>query len=433
MTGDGAMKIILLLLLLLVTIPAQAQQSVGFYLTSPLSVSAGRDSKFLSGLAERDDTVFLVLPPTFSFIKLLPRGEFSLSYQPEFELFAENRDLNAWNHLGGVHLTYHITRRLTLITGDVFLATEDPSRRLADSFFLLPRTTYRENALFFNLDYELTPLTTLTFRFDNTITNISLPGGARTGLFDQVGNSFTAGVARRLTPRQRLRATYSFLKFTPLDADDELLRTVASLTRPTHNVAVSYTFDYNPGLSFRVASGIIRAGDISYLISAEVEKRISLLRFTASYDRYLSFFRGPRPRLAVPGDSQLASGLLPNTLFQALRVTLRGQLTSRVGIEFRALGSRNSSELTERDIESLLGRLRLDYRLSDRLVAFANFEFYGQNVNELVGIPMARKRFFGGIEIVLSRSPNPLEVPRRRQGEPAPAGEEVGALNYREE
>lgn len=427
------MRIRLLILALLVAIPAQAQQSAGFYLTSPLGVSAGRDSKFLSGFEERDDTVFMILPPTFSFIKLVPRGEFSLSYQPEFELFAENRDLNAWNHLGGVHFTYRIAPRLKLMAGDVFLATEDPTRWLADSFFLLPRTTYRENALFFNLDYELTPLTTLTFRFDNTITTTSLPGGGRVGLFDQVGNSFTAGVARRLTPRQRLRATYSFLKFTPLDKEDELLRTIASLTGPTHNVSLAYTFDYNPGLSFRIASGIVRAGAISYLIATEVEKRIGLLRLTASYNRYLSFFRGPRPRLALPGEGQFASGLLPNTLFQALRVTLRGQLTSRIGIEFRALGSRNSSELTERDIESLLGRLRLDYRLSDRLVAFANFEFYGQNLNELVTIPMARKRFFGGIEIVISRSPSPLEIPRRREEERERAEEEPGALNYREE
>jgi hypothetical protein len=45
----------------------------------------------------------------------------------------------------------------------------------------------------------------------------------------------------------------------------------------------------------------------------------------------------------------------------------------------------------------------LDYKLSERFTLFTRVEFYGQNVNDFSQLPLSRRRYFGGLEIALSR------------------------------
>jgi hypothetical protein len=49
--------------------------------------------------------------------------------------------------------------------------------------------------------------------------------------------------------------------------------------------------------------------------------------------------------------------------------------------------------------EALLGRVRLDYRVSDRNVLFTSWESFQQTRNTYVNAPLSRNRFMMGIEI----------------------------------
>ncbi len=196
-TLRAAADLLACLLLLPAAMPAQAPSTSGLYFSSPLRLSGGHETKS-QGI--QGGSPFLLLDQSFSFIRLAPRTEFSATYQPEFELFAEGQGMNAWNHAGGFRVAHRLTPRLKLEVGDAFVSTSDPSRRSSGaSVFLLPRSRYNENSAYLNLDYGLSSQTSLSFRFDNTIATYNLPQGTTAeGLFNQMGNSWLAGISHRI-------------------------------------------------------------------------------------------------------------------------------------------------------------------------------------------------------------------------------------------
>jgi len=88
-------------------------------------------------------------------------------------------------------------------------------------------------------------------------------------------------------------------------------------------------------------------------------------------------------------------------------VSLRGwgQLTKRTSIEAagqKALNGVNNEGIA---VRSLIGRLRITYRLSDRYAFFTELDHFGQNFNQFSGNRLDENRFFAGIQITLSRPP----------------------------
>jgi len=61
-------------------------------------------------------------------------------------------------------------------------------------------------------------------------------------------------------------------------------------------------------------------------------------------------------------------------------------------------------------------RLKVSYDLSRTAAVFAQAELYRQSFNEFVGSRMEWQRYGVGLEIAMSRKPNPL-AERRRQKE----------------
>ena len=116
---------------------------------------------------------------------------------------------------------------------------------------------------------------------------------------------------------------------------------------------------------------------------------------------------------ALPGFS---SGLLPNSMAEGVSLSFRGNIGSRVGIEGRGMGSRNKTRGLSSEVKSVAGRLRLDVRLTDRLIAFSAIDVYRQNVNGITGIPLARNRYAGGLEIVVSNDRIPRDTPPNTAG-----------------
>ena len=137
----------------------------------------------------------------------------------------------------------------------------------------------------------------------------------------------------------------------------------------------------------------------------------------AGYQRYLSFFGGFAPSGGGAGTVTFGNGLLPNSVFQAVSVRVRGKLTKRVGVDFN--GQRGRTSLGDRSFKGLIAQSRVDYKLSDRFIVFARVEYYGQNLNQFSGTPLSRRRYFGGLEIALSRPPETEETTGRRGRVPA--------------
>ena len=52
--------------------------------------------------------------------------------------------------------------------------------------------------------------------------------------------------------------------------------------------------------------------------------------------------------------------------------------------------------------QAAMGRVRLDYRLSDRTVVFGNWDAFQQSRNVYVAAPLTRNRFSVGFEFSLS-------------------------------
>jgi hypothetical protein len=396
----------LLSLLVVTSLSAQVQKKEGFHFTSPLSLSAGRDNRFLAGESVQDDTVFLFLLPTTSIVKASQRTEFSFSYQPEFELFQDNSQLNAWNHTAGFRLSSKITPRLRLDVGDSFLTTRDPSRRLGNSSLVLPRSLFQENAFYTGVDYELSAKTTLGFRYDTTVTLFNSPDATRTGFFDQMGHAGTVTLARRLTSQQKLSGTYSYLTLRLLNRDnDPSLPATPGVAEPTHYLTLGYDVTLNRNLVLRLAGGTIRANGFSYMASGEIEKRLGPIWIDLGYHRTISFFGGLGSRgLGISPDLRISDGLLVGNIYQMATFGVRGNLTSRLGLDMHVRGSKTSSGRPGSAIKSLIGSARVDYKLTDRVVLFSTAEVYAQRSNEQIGIPLSRGRFFGGLEIILSRS-----------------------------
>jgi hypothetical protein len=76
-------------------------------------------------------------------------------------------------------------------------------------------------------------------------------------------------------------------------------------------------------------------------------------------------------------------------------------------MELRVAAGMNSEALQSQTIKSMTARLRVAYRVSERVYPFVGAEYYGQNFNEVTLIPMDRKRIYVGFVIMLS-SPRAL-------------------------
>jgi hypothetical protein len=384
-------------------IPTWAQRPDGFQLTSPLSVSAGYDENFAVGSQVLDDTVTLLTLPTLSWTRNTQRTDLSIDYEPEFELFSQHQDLNAWNHSATLRFTHRINSRLTLEAGDSFLSTMDPTRRLIDTLLLLPRGRFRQNIVYTGLGYRLDGRTTLSFRFDNATATMALPE-ALAGRLDQMSSAGTVTLDRTVDRHHTLSGSYSYLLVHPLNAGN------SGSSIGVHNFNSTYIYTVNPGLIFRFSGGVLRGQQSSFTGGGAVEKRFRSLWVAAGFQRYLSFFGGLAPTGAAAGGIPFANGLEPSNIYQVASLRAWGKLTKRLGLEGGALRALNGVSPQDRAIKSAVGQVRLDYKLNERITLFTRLEFYGQNTNEFSQLPLSRRRYFGGLEIALS---HPRESAKR--------------------
>ena len=393
----------ILALLLSQTVASHAQTPPLFSLTGSTSVTAGADEKSIVGERRTVQQFLLIAPAAATIQKQSARSRFDLRYWPEFELFGSDLHLDSWNHRGRLLFSHKLTRRWRFDLGDSFLSTRDPSRSLGNTYLLLPRDRYRENSAYASVDFDISPRTTWSFRFDQTVVRYGLPDDLRRNFFDQNGSAWTTSIARQMTPRGRMTATYSFLRASLRSIESDTGVNLAGVAAPIQSVNFGYILE-RPGFGLGGSAGVLFSNGFSYLMSAHAVKQLGGAWVDAGYSRSLSFYSAFAPEPVVTGvvEEPFAGGLLLGNIFQSVTVGVRGQ-HKRFGLQLRGTASWNASRASQLDSRSFVGLGRVTYRLTDRLVLLAAAEVYRQNLNELVGIPFARRRVFGGIEFDIAR------------------------------
>lgn len=372
----------------------------GFEFGSPLGLSAGEDEHFIAGSQTLTDTVTLLTVPNFQWLKSTHRVTATVSYQPEFEMFADHPGLDAWDHTASLRLTERINSRLSLEIQDGFLSTVDPTRVLLNSLLLLPRGRFLQNAFYTALNERLNQTTKLIFRLDNDITQTDLPGDLL-GRLDQVTSGASVTLERTVRNRHKFEGGYSFVHFNPLKTSEFGGAANVSLLN------LRYSYEVSPDLILRASIGGVVYGGPSTTGAAGVDKRIGRMWISAGYQRYLGFYGDINPITSVPAGMLLPvqASLTPDTVYQVGSVRIWGNLTKRVGLQLNAQRALNGVDPYDRAAKSAVGQGRLDYKLTDRLVIFGRAEYYGQNTSQIFPERISRNRYFGGLEINLSSSP----------------------------
>jgi len=387
----------------------------GFFLTSPLSLSSGYDDNFvvgsqkLAGTQKLDDIVSVLNAPAFTWMGSTHRTFFSIDYQPEFEFFARQPDLDAWNHASTFRFLHQVNSMVSVAGGNLFLSTMDPSRRLANSLLLLPRGRYLSNAAYTDVGLHFNAQTKLSFRVDNAATTMDLEG-PMAGRLNQVTTAGTVTLDRSITSRQRVSSSYSFLHVIPLQPE---------LWGSPTNVQLmvgGYDYDINPGLLVHLSAGVVHGSDNSFTGAAAVEKKLGELWVAVAYQRYLSFFGGVMPLAGgAAAEVPFADGLTPTSVYQVVGVRAWGKLSRRVGVEGAVQRALNGLDPQFHEVKGVIAQFRVDYRLSNRVVTFARAEHYAENTNMFTAAPYSRNRYFGGIEIAVFHA-RENENPRTKHG-----------------
>jgi hypothetical protein len=403
--------------LALAAAPVSAQYK-GFFFTSPAEIGVTRETKFIVDNRELSDNVMLFALPTMSLLSLNPRGEFSLSYQPEIQAFGTYRELTAVNHQADLLYSQAVTPSLTISLGDNFIATSDPSRRVVDSVLLLPRERMMENQLYAQISRRFGHDTTFTIRYDNTVTLVdAAETTTRIGLMDRVTSSGSASLSQRVSRRHLLVGTYAFLDGRPLTTTPARTLPTGFVVLPAepeqiHTAAGSYMYD-GDSFSMRVGGGLVYGRDFTYTGGGQLDKRLGRTTLTVIAARNLSFFGG----VMTAADPRFASGLLPFGLYESAIVRLTGEVSRKVSVEIQGVAQRTFSELTELDIRSDFARVKLEYRVTRAAALVALAEAYRQSFNEFVGTRLEWQRYGIGLELSVNRKPNPLEERRRMKEE----------------
>ena len=104
--------------------------------------------------------------------------------------------------------------------------------------------------------------------------------------------------------------------------------------------------------------------------------------------------------------ARTAAGFLQgpdNTGFYDLMTfRFRGQMSQNTAVMADTTFSRASSTGLVDSRKALMGRVRFDYRVSDRKVVFASWESFNQSHNVYVQSPLSRNRIMMGIEFSLA-------------------------------
>jgi hypothetical protein len=204
-------------------------------------------------------------------------------------------------------------------------------------------------------------------------------------------------LARLLKRSHRIRATYSIFTITPIN-----LRRVVNgvlethpFKRPINNFTLQYRMGLNPTTVLEFSGGFITLDNgTNYTFRGTIDKRMGYFWLGGGFSRTLAF--------VAPNTTGFVQSIGGNGFYDIIVARFRGQPTRNTAISVDTTMSRDVSNQLLQSSKSLMGRMRFDYRVTDRKVWFASWESFQQTKNVFIQAPLARNRFMTGIEISLS-------------------------------
>jgi hypothetical protein len=413
----------------------QARYSLGrFSLLTPLQIAVTQDNNFLvekgdplqrlfflslspstqlglpqNGPQQTSDQVLTLTMPTLAFQKGARKYEVIGRYMPEFEMFRTNHDQNAWNHSAGAEFIYLPTRTLRFSIIDQYLGSQDPSRALRNPFLLLPRSSFRQNAITTSFEVEASPLTVFRVDYTNMISTYGRTDPFQVRILDTVahGTSFTA--TRLINRKNRISGTYSFFKLNPINRErvnDDAVDTTREFEHPIQSVSLKYRYSFSASTVLALSGGVSAMDNGSnYIVGIAGYRRVGDFFLGGGFSRNFSISTSP---------AGVASGLGAATFYDLLSFRISGRLTRKIAVQSEFGGTFNATKRVVNVGKSFGTRGRVDYRLTDRTVTFASFDAYHQSKNDYVRAPLARNRFTVGLEFSLSSEADRRTDPRNQ-------------------
>ncbi len=385
---------------------------VNFYLNSPLTVETGFESGIPYGNTRWNAPATIVTLPMLSLMHMSPINDFTVYYQPEFEILPSLGRLNSFNQSAGLHWIANISERWSFTANDVFTGTDDQGQKF-DSTFLLPRGAYKDNGFYSSLNFDITPTTRIKFRYETAFVDFSAVNLAKPLYFSRIGNTGGITVDHHLSERTKLSVSYDYLRAFSLDKYDTSGNLILPFA-PTQFVTSTFTFNATSSLLMEVTGGFVHNPANSYLVGGLVEKHLRHMTIAGGYSRYLTFVGGATAAsvdLAVPVTA--AQLLPPNSISNTVSFRTQGYFTDHWGLDTTIMASNTAGTTSYTTLRSAMGGARLNYRISDHLTLFADAGLYRQNANVILPVPISRGRFFAGISYTFS--PTPDEIARRKE------------------
>src|SRR5262245_2201307 len=420
-------KLILVVFLLSFPASLRAQQAEtglnGFKFLAPVQIQIGRDNNFLvdrTSANEKlfvlslapsiqpgapdirpqklDDTVLSVGIPKMAFVNDSRRHEFLLTWHPEFEVYTGNSDQNAFNQEAVASFNYYVTRNVQVWFGDKFQTSHDPARTMNSVFVLLPRGDYRENSFVVSVEFQPTRLTNISFQYDTAYTKFGQPDPFQTQLLNSWSSGYSVGVSRLLGRNQRISARYSLYtvrRINHAEKFDDVVDTNSAFEDPINSLTVQYRVRPNPSTALGFSGGGIKSSNgMDYTFAGSIHRRFGDFWAGGTYMRGLA--------LQARTQNGFLQGPDNTGFYDLILFRLRGQTSRNTAILADTTVSRAFSNGLVESRKALLGRLRFDYRVSDRRVLYASWESFNQSHNIYVQSPLSRNRFMMGIEISLA-------------------------------
>jgi hypothetical protein len=418
-------KVLSVLSLMVLTSPLFGQQAVyrpgGFSFITPLQVSVTQDNNFLidrtdpkqrafllslppsvllgteTGPIKASDQVLTLTMPTLTYEKGGRKYELVGSYMPEFEIFRQYSDQNAWNHVGSADFTYIPTRTMRFVVADTYYGSQDAARTLRNPFLFLPRSAFRENAFRADFQLEVSARTLFNVEYNHILTTYGLTDPFQTRILDTITSGTSFSARRLISRKQRLTATYSIVKMKPINQqgpNNDAVDTKRGFEHPIQALKGVYRYSFTASSVLELSGGVsYMSNSTHYLAGAGGYRRFGAFWFGGGYARELSVL--PRPA-GLPGGISTAS------YYDLASFRMIGQPTRNTALQLEVIGTVNATKQLVNGGRALLARTRFDYRLTDRSVAFASVETYHQPLNDYVRAPLSRNRFSVGFEFSLA-------------------------------
>jgi hypothetical protein len=399
--------------LLCLGVAARGQdRPINFYLNSPLDVQSGYESGIPYGNTRWNAPATIITLPTFSLMHMSPLNDFTVYYQPEFEILPSLSRLDSFNQNAGLHWIADISPRWSFTANDVFTSTNDEGQSF-QSTFLLPLGAYKDNGFYSSLNFDITTNTRIKFRYETAFVDYTAVNLSKPLFFSRVGNTGGLTVDHHLSPRMKLSVSYDYLRALSLEKYDNNGNLIVPFA-PTQFASSTFTFNATSSLLMEVTGGFVHNPTNSYLVGGLVEKHFQHMTIAGGYSRYLTFVGGATAASIDSAIGVTAAQLLPpNSISNTVSFRTQGYLTYHWGLDTTIMASDTAGTTNYTTLRSAMGGARLNYRISDHVTLFVDAGLYRQNANVILPVPISRSRFFAGISYTFS--PTPDQIARRKE------------------